>query len=199
MIHPHAMLGPVDPVVGLGVLAERPICRGAVTWILDPMDLRLSAEQVRWLGPDLVWKYTYPGPDGRPILCWDHARHVNHSCAPTTLSLGGLLDLAVRDIERGEELTTDYSALNLERAFECACGEPECRGTIRPEDAADLAPRWDTALAAALGDLDRAPQTLLDRLDERVRRALERAGADPEAFRAILGQLEPQVSRNGGR
>lgn len=54
-------------------------------------------------------------------------------------------DLAIGDIEPGEQLTNDYTLLNLEESFDCACGSSRCRGkvtsTLADWDA--LAPGFD--------------------------------------------------------
>jgi hypothetical protein len=60
---------------------------------------------------------------------------VNHSCEPTAW-LEGLDVVARLPLERGDEITLDYATFYNERmpSFECACGDPECRGVIRGDD-----------------------------------------------------------------
>jgi uncharacterized protein len=57
---------------------------------------------------------------------------VNHSCAPNCLSEevdGRVFIVAARTIRPGEELTYDYLIRpGITRA--CACGAPNCRGTL---------------------------------------------------------------------
>lgn len=43
-------------------------------------------------------------------------------------------ELAVHDIQPGEELTDDYGTLNIEESFDCYCMQAGCRGTIFPDD-----------------------------------------------------------------
>lgn len=61
------------------------------------------------------------------------AEFINHSCEPNLVSRivnGRIFYYARRDIRRGEELTVDYHfAPDVERV-PCACGSPNCRGTI---------------------------------------------------------------------
>ena len=66
----------------------------------------------------ILEKYTYVDRDGRHILCWDIARFVNHSCDPTSRSPGYDLEIAVRDIHPGEQVTDDYGSLNVLPGFE---------------------------------------------------------------------------------
>lgn len=60
---------------------------------------------------------------------------VNHSCAPNARvrrSGEGLELVATRDIEAGEEVTTDYSRTSPQGwEMECNCGEGRCVGVVR--------------------------------------------------------------------
>lgn len=67
----------------------------------------------------------------------------------TCLAPGFDLEIAVRDIEPGEEITDDYGTLNIEQEFECRCGSPRCRRVICPDDALRCAPKWEARVAAA--------------------------------------------------
>ena len=186
MIHPWTSLAPSDPVIGSGVIATRPIPKGTITWFLDPLDLRLDAEQTRWMGREMLDRYTFPDRDGTPILCWDLGRFVNHRCRPNTMSLALRVDLAVRDIGAGEEISTDYALLNLETPFACACGDPACRGTVRPEDFERLAAGWDAALQEAVAQMPAVPQPLWSRLDSSTRHLLEETAAGRREAPSVL-------------
>jgi len=164
MLHPHAELRWVDDSIGLGVFATRRLPRGTILWALDPLDQRLRPELVAQMDPvmaPVVEKYTFRNRHGESVLCWDHGRFMNHSCSPVSLSPGVDFELAVRDVEVGDELTCDYGALNLERPFECLCGEPDCRGSIRPDDFDRVVPRWDELLRGAIVDVLEVAQPLL--------------------------------------
>jgi SET domain-containing protein len=68
------------------------------------------------------------------------ARWINHSCDPNAESIieGDRIYLdAIRDIQPGEEITFDYHLITEERhtpavkrRYPCACGAPNCRGTM---------------------------------------------------------------------
>jgi len=151
LIHPDTELRPAD-ALGLGVFATRAIPRGTIVWVLDELDQQLDPPRIVGLGelmrPSLD-RYAYVNARGDSVLCWDHARFVNHSCRANVLSTGWDFDLAVEDIRRGAQLTTDYGCLNLDEPFECLCGAPECRGTIRDEDFDQRAEDWDSRAAGA--------------------------------------------------
>lgn len=164
MIHPHVTLRFINDVVGFGVVATERLPAGTITWCLDPLDIRLSAEDARRLGglfDATLDRYTWTDRDGERVLCWDIGRYMNHSCRPNSMSPGLAFEVALRDIEPGEELVCDYGTLNLDGPFECACGEPGCRGTILPEDFETFADAWDAQLQPAFAKVLDVPQPLL--------------------------------------
>jgi hypothetical protein len=67
-------------------------------------------------------------------------RWINHSCAPNCEAReekNRIFIHALRDIRRGEELNYDYGLVvegrhtpALKRAYQCLCGEPNCRQTM---------------------------------------------------------------------
>jgi uncharacterized protein len=70
----------------------------------------------------------------RPEL--DPADYVNHSCEPNAGILGSVLVVAMRDIERGEEICFDYAMCDADDydEFVCECGTPSCRGLVTGAD-----------------------------------------------------------------
>lgn len=107
-----------SPIAGLGLYADQDIKKGQPTWrFIRGLDLTLAApvvammpEQVR----EFLMYYAYLHTrTGHYVICADDARFMNHSASPNTI--GDYphdepegLDVAVRDIARGEELTCDY-------------------------------------------------------------------------------------------
>lgn len=60
---------------------------------------------------------------------------INHSCEPNVGFAGNVVLVAMRDVEPGEELTTDYAMFDAsEGSMDCRCGAPACRRTIRGTD-----------------------------------------------------------------
>jgi hypothetical protein len=76
----------------------------------------------------------------------------NHSCDANTLDTQLGFDVAVRDIEAGQELTVDYRRFfDPTIAFRCRCGSALCCGEVRcvpPPEA--VAAMWQRRIAAAL-------------------------------------------------
>jgi hypothetical protein len=74
-------------------------------------------------------------PDGTMLLLAEPYCYFNHSCDPNTFYYTVnkvMYCLAIRDIQKDEELTLEYSLCNFEgQVWECRCGLPGCRGRHR--------------------------------------------------------------------
>lgn len=163
MIHPNSELRFISPEIGFGVFATKRIPRGTITWTRCAFDRSFTPEEMTKLDPfyaPILHKYAYVDRHGNHVLCWDLGRFMNHSCEPTCLSPGFDFDVAVRDIEAGQELTCDYGMLNLNESFECGCGRAGCRHTVAPNDWQELADSWDGLLRTAVRDIGKHEQLL---------------------------------------
>ena len=103
---------------GLGVFLRTPVRRGDLIWRFDARIDRVYSEAELSSLPDHVQHYlrtysTWHEATRLYVLCGDNGRFFNHSDAPTTtsnaISFGE--DHAARDLERGEELTSDYTTI----------------------------------------------------------------------------------------
>ena len=77
-------------------------------------------------------RYTHPLDQHRMLVVQPPERFVNHSCNNNTV-VRDFCDVAVRHIEAGEEITSDYSLDGSEYEFTCSCGELNCRGKVGAE------------------------------------------------------------------
>ncbi|MCB9679389.1 MAG: SET domain-containing protein-lysine N-methyltransferase [Alphaproteobacteria bacterium] len=181
MIHPHTRLAHIGEPIGFGVVATRPIPKGTIVWVRDPLDQRIPRDQARSLGPlfrDALRHYTFWEVErGDLILCWDHARYVNHSCEANCLGGGFEFEIAVRDIEPGEELTDDYATFGYASELPCQCGAPTCRGLVKRSDAMEMGPVWDARLIAAMARLSAVEQPLWPLVEDKAR--VDQALRDP--------------------
>ncbi|MEO8680511.1 MAG: SET domain-containing protein-lysine N-methyltransferase [Vicinamibacterales bacterium] len=169
MIHPDSEIRFVSPAIGYGVFAHRFIPKGTILWVFDDLDQVIPPAKQAMVSPvlqRLLEKYSYQNGRGDRILCWDHGRFVNHSCNPAALAPGFDLELAIRDIQPGEEITDDYGALNIEAAFECSCGFSGCRGTVGPGDFEAYSGHWDALVADAFRQVERVEQPLWELVRE---------------------------------
>lgn len=163
MIYPATELRFINENIGYGVVAKEFIPKGTITWVRCSLDRIFSPAQVEALGPSYwptIDKYAFNDSRGDFVLCWDLARFVNHSCEPTVLSPGFDFDIALRDIQPGEQLMCDYASLNLDNSFACACGSPSCRGEVHPFDWEHMADEWDVTLEAAVREIGNVEQPM---------------------------------------
>jgi SET domain-containing protein len=107
-----------SPLHGLGVFAAEPIARGTPVWrFARGLDMELSPDVVDALPEHVrafISHYGYLDRNvKRIILCFDDGRFVNHSAAPNVATDYAQdpygLDIALRDIAAGDELTMDYA------------------------------------------------------------------------------------------
>ncbi len=171
MIHPCTNLVTVSESVGHGVIATEMIPRGTITWVRDRFDTivrpgdRIESQPML---QDALFRNAYRRADGCFVLTWDHAKFMNHSCEANIAIICGDLEIAVRDIEPGEQLTNDYAAMYLDEdePFVCACGALSCRRTVSPLDAVILSERWENDIEAALAYVDHVRQPLRSLIDD---------------------------------
>jgi uncharacterized protein len=106
-----------SPLHGIGLFASAPIARGTAVWRFAPgFDQEFDDAEIDRMEPHIRGFFdTYGYLDRttkRLILCFDNARFANHSESPNlrpdyTQDAFGI-DVALRDISAGEELTLDY-------------------------------------------------------------------------------------------
>lgn len=163
MIHPDTELRYINAKIGYGVVATKLIPKGTITWAMDKLDRIFKPEEIQ--NYELTYQqildtYCYRDKDGNYILCWDHARFVNHSFNSSCITTAYDFEVAVRDIQPGEQLTDDYGYLNINEPFDC---EPEAgskRTRVLPDDLLHYHAEWDTKLIAAFGFFNKVEQPL---------------------------------------
>jgi len=110
-------IGP-STIHGIGVFAVAPIAKGTAVWrFAKGLDMEFSPDIVPTLPAHVQEFFSHYGYLDRSVkrivLCFDDARFVNHSDAPNVATDYAQdpygLDVALRDIAAGEELTMDYA------------------------------------------------------------------------------------------
>ncbi len=153
MIYPHTELRFVSNEIGYGIFATRKIPKGTITWVQDELDREFTQAEVDLL-PSIhfenLMKYTYKNKRGNYLFCWDLTRYVNHSFMPNTILTALGVEVAIKDIEVGDEITNDYGTFNLIEAFKCAIGSNEGRTHVYPNDLVTFQKRWDEWIESAL-------------------------------------------------
>ena len=162
MIHPHTEVKFISDEIGYGVVAKQLILKGTITWVLDELDREITPAEVEQMGPvakEMMDTYSYRNSSGNFVLCWDNGRFVNHSFNSTCLSTAYDFEIAVRDIQPGEQLTDDYGYLNISEPFR-AYSEGTKRKTVYPDDLLRYHKMWDKKLLSAFKNIPGLDQPL---------------------------------------
>ncbi len=148
MIHPKTELKFISNEVGYGVVATEFIPAGTITWALDDLDREFTPAKLKKMNPlyqTILETYCYRNNKGNFVLCWDYGRYVNHSFKSNCLSTAYDFEIAIRDIQPGEELTDDYGYLNVSEPFK-GIDEGTRRKTVYPDDLLNHHEAWDKML-----------------------------------------------------
>ena len=114
---------------GKGVFATNPIKKGQVV-IKWNIKHELNRDDLRSLSRYDKDHLNYIGR-GKYIVMSSPEKFVNHSCNPNTYVKNGK-DVAIRNIKKGEEITSDYSVNSLEKwQMTCYCKSKNCRKIIK--------------------------------------------------------------------
>ena len=176
MMHPDTRVTWIDDFTGHGVFATAPLPAGTLLCVPDGLDQELTVEQWRSLPPPLrgrVEAHTWRNRAGRFYLSWDHAKYVNHCCHANTLITAWGVEIVVRDIAAGEQVTSDYALLNVIDSYPVACSKAGCRGRVDARDAIRVADACDAAITRALSRTPAVEQPLWSVLDPETRAQLE--------------------------
>lgn len=170
MIHPHTEIRFINDQKGHGVVATKFIPAGTITWALDKLDREFSPADFEKLDPlyqNILETYTYRNKDGNLVLCWDNGRFVNHSFKSNCMSTAYDFEIAIRDIEPGEELTDDYGYLNVSAPFE-GIDEGTDRKVVYPDDLVNFSEIWDKQLKENFSKIMLVPQPLKNLLTNKL-------------------------------
>ena len=86
-----------SPIHGKGVFASRPIKEGEIIGTLNVSPATRNGHHVLWIS------------ENQKVRVNCSLRYVNHSDEPNAVYYDTLEVVAIRDIEKGEEITHDYS------------------------------------------------------------------------------------------
>lgn len=115
----------LSQISGIGLFADQFIAKGTVIWkFTEGVDLKITDERLRELETEYpledLKKYLYRSKSSNlHILCGDDGRFINHSFEPNTLDTSEDdegFTIAARDIQPGEEITSDYNGFDKDFA-----------------------------------------------------------------------------------
>ena len=162
MIHTNTELRFISDEIGYGVVATKFIPAGTITWIQDRLDRIFTPSEVAELPQiyqDIIDYYTFRNNKGNYILCWDNGRYVNHSFNSNCLTTAYDFEIAIRDIQVGEQLTDDYGYLNIATPFR-GIDEGTKRKVVYPDDLKRYYKVWDKKIAKVFDKITKVKQPL---------------------------------------
>ena len=188
MIHPQTEIQYINDAIGYGVFAKALLPQGTIVYVKDNLEICISPEEYHNHSQpmrEVIEKYSYKDENGFRIISWDFAKYVNHCCNFNTISTGYGFEVAIRDIQPGEQITDEYSLFNLDKPMVVNCGEANCRKQINPEDFDNYYPEWDKLIKSALRKFHTLEQPLADFLDKDTLKALNDFRLNENAYRSV--------------
>lgn len=137
-ISPKAMKGTPSEIAGRGLVAVEAISKSEVVAVKGGHIV--TGEQLRSL-PERLQNSDVQITDDLHLVALTEDEYesvmlfINHSCEPNVNFAGNVVLVAMRDIDAGEELTTDYAMFDdYEGSMDCTCGRPACRRRVHGRD-----------------------------------------------------------------
>lgn len=191
MIHPDTELRFISSEIGYGVVATKFIPAGTITWVLDRLDREFTPLELQQMDPtyqNILDTYTFRNNKGNYILCWDNGRYVNHSFNSNCLTTAYDFEIAIRDIQVGEQLTDDYGYLNIPLPFRAA-DEGTRRKIVYPDDLLKYYKVWDKKIEKVFGGITKLQQPLRPLLTEGLWNRIEGIISGKEELESILSNF----------
>ncbi|NCP44885.1 MAG: SET domain-containing protein [Flavobacteriales bacterium] len=188
MIHPITELKFISNEIGYGVVAREFIPKGTITWALDKLDREFTPTEIQSLDSiyqDILDFYTFRNNNGNFVLCWDNGRYVNHSFNSNCLSTAYDFEIAIRDIQPGEQLTDDYGYLNIPAPFR-GIDEGTKRKVVYPNDLVKYHKVWDKKIEKAFPLIIKVNQPLRKLIPEETWKEIEVIAEGKKQMMSIL-------------
>lgn len=194
MIHPHTELQFISEEVGYGVVATQLIPKGTITWVQDKLDREFSPAELYTMDSvyqEILATYTFRNNKGNYVLCWDNERFINHSFKSNCLTTAYDFEVAVRNIQVGEQVTNDYGYLNLPYTFR-GIDEGTKRKVVHPDDLLKYYKVWDKKLSKAVKRVNKVEQPLRMLIHNNLWKHLLRIQEGEDEMDSILLNYYPQ-------
>lgn len=202
MIHPHTRLLFINDEIGYGVFASELIPKGTITYVKDTLELEVTPEEFEKHTNELqeiIEKYSYIDERGIRIVSWDFGKYVNHCCHCNTISTGFGFEIALRDIQPGEEITDEYGLFNIEKPLAVMCRYSDCRGSVVGYDVERYYIVWDEWVREALRHFSSVPQPLAAFLNEETLRSACEVEQFPDKFNSVYSLRYSPVPNDNGQ
>ena len=188
MIHPNTELKFISNEIGYGVVATKFIPAGTITWVQDKLDREFSLLEFQNMEPiyqSILDTYTFRNNKGNFILCWDNGRYVNHSFNSNCMTTAYDFEIAIRDIQPGEQITDDYGYLNISYPFR-GIDEGTRRKVVYPDDLLKYYRVWDKKIERVFPKITELDQPLYSVIPEELWSKIERIIDGSESLDSIL-------------
>ncbi|WP_420577267.1 SET domain-containing protein [Ekhidna sp.] len=199
MIHPKTEIKHISDEVGYGVFATELIPEGTIVYVKDSLEIVVSpTDYLLYSGEmqEVIEKYSYIDETGNRIISWDFAKYVNHCCNCNTISTGYGFELAIRDIQPGEQITDEYGIFNLETEIPLICGQKNCRKKVGPTDFEDYYETWDIKIKQSISHLFEVEQPLMPLIDMKTRGELDQFFQDPAKYKSVYALKYKKTLKN---
>lgn len=123
MLHVKTIVG-TSPIAGIGLFTDQDIFKGTIVWLFQKgFDLKLDPKAISnfpEVAQDYLSTYAYASKQSGLLICpMDNGRFLNHSTNPNldVIFKDGVaedINIANRDIKKGQELTIDYQMFDSE-------------------------------------------------------------------------------------
>jgi len=185
-------------IEGYGVFAAEYIPRGTIVFFFGGDDSFIPKERFHSSSEEekeIFYRYGVEDEAGNWLLKEDN---INHSCDSNILSLfvdGIYCDIAVKDINPGEEMTIDYGLFysSFPWSKECRCNSPICRKIFGSGLAVDRETQdmWRLRILEAVARIFEVEQNLFSLEDENARAltAAVKSKRNPKIFPYIKFSL----------
>ena len=186
MIHPATEVRFINREKGYGLFATRFIPQGSLTWVRDQLDREISPndlQQYDKMVQEAIINYSYRNRYGNFIFCWDNTRYMNHDCNPNTCITPYDLEMAIRDIHKGEEVTNHYGMLNIIEPFSLPNSDDKI---IYPNDLLTHGRKWDQLLRQAFPHLTRVDQPLRPLISDTQWTMLEQISKGEQEMESVM-------------
>ncbi|MEK7620581.1 MAG: SET domain-containing protein-lysine N-methyltransferase [Patescibacteria group bacterium] len=126
-----------SPIHGLGVVANADMKKGEVIMVYGGIvvprrEIREYRKEGGHAGIQLSEDF-FMVPASREELQTEGI--INHSCDPNVGFRSQVELVAMRDINKGEEIFLDYAFVETDfDSFDCHCGSANCRARVSPDD-----------------------------------------------------------------
>ena len=197
MIHPNTELKWISKDIGYGVVATQFIPAGTITWALDRLDREFTADKFKkmpQLYKNILETYCYRNNKGNYVLCWDNGRYVNHSFKSNCLTTAYNFEIAIQDIQPGEELTDDYGYLNVSEPFR-GVDEGTRRKTVYPDDLLKHYKGWDKKLVQNFPKIPKVDQPLKELISPKLWETIAKIAEGKKEMESIKMNYFPQSSQ----